>query len=261
MLAVSAGAISISSRGISAAPADGALARLETEVGGRIGVSALDIGSGARLRHRSGERFAMCSTFKWLLAAAVLARHQASVSDDGAMTPDSTSALVKDLVEASSNSAANTLLQQIGGPQSLTQYLRSLGDTVTRLDRNEPSVNTNLPSDPRDTTTPDAMIALMQKLLLGNALASDARATLIGWMVDCKTGLHRLRAGLPLAWKVGDKTGTGANGAVNDVAIAWPPARSPILIAAYLSESSASVERLEATHVRIGRLVAEVFSA
>ena len=117
----------------------------------------------------------MCSTFKWLLAAAVLARHQASVSDDSAMTPDSTSALVKDLVEASSNSAANTLLQRIGGPQSLTQYLRSLGDTDTRLDRNEPSVNTNLPSDPRDTTTPDAMIALMQKLLLGNALASDAR--------------------------------------------------------------------------------------
>ena len=128
------------------------------------------------------------------------------------------------IVTVSDNSAANLLLARIGGPAGFTRFFRRCGDTVTRLDRMEPELNSNLPGDPRDTTTPGAMVGLMRGLLLGDVLAAPSRARLIGWMEGATTGLERLRAGLPSGWRVGDKTGNGANGAANDVAIAWPPA-------------------------------------
>ena len=257
------------------------LAQLESNVGGRVGVAAIDTGSGARLGHRVDERFAMCSTFKWVLAAAVLA-----AVDSGHLSLDQRVAYgprdllehapvtaaqvaegslpVRSLCEAavtvSDNTAANLLLKSIGGPQALTRYLRGVGDSITRLDRNELALNTNLPNDPRDTTTPVAMVATMQKILLGNTLSGDSRAILIDWLKNCKTGLQRLRAGLPPNWTAGDKTGTGVNGATNDVAIIWPPGRSPILIAAYMSESHASADALDAAHARIGRIVTAAFS-
>jgi beta-lactamase class A len=152
------------------------------------------------------------------------------------------------------------LLKFIGGPTSLTQYLRSTGDRTTRLDRTEPELNTNLPGDPRDTTTPNAMLATMQAILLGNALTPLSRELLLGWLKDSQTGLSRLRAGLPLGWMVGDKTGTGDRGAANDIAVAWPPQRPPILIAAYLADSGASAEALNAAHARLGGVVAAAFS-
>jgi beta-lactamase class A len=123
----------------------------------------------------------------------------------------------------------------------------------------ELSLNSNIPGDPRDTTTPNAMIATMQSLLVGNALSAASRGLLLTWMRECETGLHRLRAGLPPTWTAGDKTGTGANAAVNDNAIVWPPGRAPILIAAYLSGSHASADELDAAHARIGALVAQYF--
>jgi beta-lactamase class A len=256
-------------------------AEVEAQLGGRIGVAAVDMGTGARLAHRSGERFAMCSTFKWLLAAAVLAK-----ADDGVVDLDqrlsfapkdvldyspvtkshvgegglSIKALCEAAVEVSDNTAANTLLTFIGGPRSLTGYLRRIGDPVTRLDRFELSLNSNLPGDPRDTTTPDAMIATMRKVLVGNALSADSREMLIEWLKNCQTGLHRIRAGLPKEWTVGDKTGTGENGAANDIAIIWPPLRAPLLIAAYCNNSRATPDALNAAHAQIGRIVAAAFS-
>jgi len=254
---------------------------IEARLGGRIGVAAVDTGTGARLAHRGDERFAMCSTFKWMLAAAVLARHDhgggvleqrlsygrkdmvahSPVTEvhlaEGSMPIVE---LCRAIVETSDNTAANTLLRFIGGPSALTHYLRTIGDLTTRLDRMELDLNTNEPGDPRDTSTPNAMIATMQAILVGNALAATSRERLLGWMKNCQTGLQRLRGGLPPNWAVGDKTGTGDHGAVNDIAIAWPPQRPPLLIVSYMSGSPASLQTLEAAHARIGELVAAALS-
>jgi beta-lactamase class A len=162
-------------------------------------------------------------------------------------------------IEESDNGAANLLLSLVGGPAGLTARLRRLGDPITRLDRTELTLNTNLPGDPRDTTTPAAYARTMRKVLLGDGLTPASRHRLEGWMVDCKTGLDRLRAGLPAGWPAGDKSGTGDNGAVNDVAIVRPPGRAPILIAVFLSGSDRPVDQLSAAHARIARAVVATF--
>jgi beta-lactamase class A len=163
------------------------------------------------------------------------------------------------VVEKSDNPAANLLLGLIGGPEGFTKFVRTLGDDVTRLDRMELELNSNLPGDPRDTTTPRAMVASMEQVLTRDALSDSSRRMLTGWMVSSGTGINRIRAGLPEDWKAGDKTGTGSNGAVNDLAILWPPGRKPILIALYLSESKLSTAELAAAHAEIAReIVAEL---
>ncbi|MBN9163671.1 MAG: class A beta-lactamase [Myxococcales bacterium] len=253
------------------------LAEIEAKVGGRIGVVALDTGTGRELAYRPDERFAMCSTFKWVLAAAVLTRvDRAQLSldervrygeadlleyapvtrehvEEGALTID---ALAAASVIVSDNTAANLLLAKIGGPAGFTEFVRGLGDSVTRLDRNEEMLNRNAAGDPRDTTSPRAMVGTMRKVLCGDVLSSASRDRLLSWLRACETGKKRLRGGLPEGWIAGDKTGTGMRGAVNDVAIASPPGRAPILIAAYTSDGNASVEVLSAAHADIGRLVA-----
>lgn len=256
------------------------LAAIEAEIGGRVGVAAWDTGTGGWVKRRADERFAMCSTFKLFLAATVL-----DLIDHGALTADRrapysradllshsprTSAhvdqgamLVSDLcaaiVEESDNGAANLLLRLVGGPAALTRHMRRLGDPTTRLDRIELALNTNLPGDIRDTSSPAAYVRSMRRILLGDGLSIASRRQLEAWMVDCRTGLDRLRAGLPPGWRAGDKTGTGDNGAVNDAAIIRPPGRSPILIAVFLSGSSRPVEVLSAAHSRIARIVVTAF--
>lgn len=256
---------------------------IEARIGGRVGVSALDTGNGARLAWRGGERFAMCSTFKWVLVASIL-----SLVDQGKLTLDrrisygandmlspdfyapvtrahlaegslTVSELCAAAVEESDNVAANLLLGISGGPAALTEFIRGQGDAVTRVDRNEPTLNTNAPGDPRDTTTPDAMIGLLGKMLTGDTLSPASRDQLTSWMKACRTGLARLRAGLPSDWTAGDKTGTGNNGAVNDVAVIWPPGRKPILVAVYLSGSRSPVATLNHAHAEIGGIVAASF--
>jgi len=271
------GAITAAAYASSAAASPGrrSLADIEAKFGGRLGLYALNTATGQDLCNRPDERFAMCSTFKWLLAAEVLARvDRAELSLDERLpygAPDlleyapitrehlpegsmSIEALAAAAVTVSDNTAANLLLARIGGPSSLTQFVRSLGDPVTRLDRNEPGLNSNDPGDPRDTTSPRAQVHLMRRILCGDALSAASRDRLLGWLRACETGKERLRAGLPQTWLVGDKTGTGQRGAINDVAIATPPGREPLLIAAYLSEGDS--ERAAATHAEVGRLVA-----
>jgi beta-lactamase class A len=256
------------------------LAQIETQLGGRLGVTAFDTGTGDRLSYRGGERFAMCSTYKWILAAAVLARvERGEISLDQSIpltaqdilefSPISQthlkegSLVVRDMcaaiVEVSDNTAANLLLSLIGGPLGFTNYVRERRDPVTRLDRNEPGLNTNLPDDLRDTTTPDAMVGTMSNILLGDALSEDGREQLIRWMINSRTGLDRLRAGLPRDWVAGDKTGTGANGAANDNAIVWPPDRAPIIIAAYLSGSRGTLDARNAAHADIASVIVSAF--
>jgi beta-lactamase class A len=137
----------------------------------------------------------------------------------------------------------------------LTGWFREVGDTFTRLDRDEPTLNTNVAGDERDTTTPRAMVGAMHQALIGAALATASRDRLIAWLEASRTGGERLRAGIPAGWRVGDKTGTCENGAANDVAIAWPPNGQPILIASYLSDSAAPLAALNAAHAEIARII------
>lgn len=252
------------------------LSALEQQHGGRLGVAILDTGSGLRAAHRGGERFLVCSTFKLLLAAAVLARvehgeekldrrivfDESVVLDYAPITkqhvgpPGMTiAALCEAAITLSDNTAANLLLEAIGGPAAVTHYARTLGDTSTLLDRTEPSLN------PYDTTTPLAMLADMQKVLLGDALLQTSRKRLTHWLLDCQTGLQSLRAGLPSGWKIGDKTGqwdgNGA-GANNDIAIVWPPGRKPLLVTAYYMNHTTDPVGRKAVLAEVGRIVATV---
>jgi beta-lactamase class A len=239
-------------------------------------VALLDLHTGARHGHRAAERFPMCSTFKLLLAAQVLARADAgqerldrrirfAASDLVAYSPstqpragDSAGMSVAELCEAavtlSDNTAANLLLASAGGPLQWTAYARSLGDGVTRLDRVEPALNEATPGDPRDTTTPDAMLGNLRRLLAGDALSADARARLTGWLVANRTGARRLRAGLPPGWRAGEKTGSGEHGSSNDAGLFWPPGRAPVLVAAYLTESALPADGRDAVLAEVGRI-------
>lgn len=256
------------------------LVAVEARNGGRLGVAILDTADGATLAHRADERFPLCSTVKLLAAAAALKR----VDDGGESLSRRISFTAQDLdayapetkahvtegamaledlcaaaIEWSDNTAGNLLLQAIGGPAGLTRYVRSLGDAVTRLDRTEPILNTALPGDARDTTSPAAMLQDLNHILLGDALSDGSRLRLERWMVEAKTGGKRLRAGVPSAWQVGDKTGTGGNGTANVVAILRRPGRAPILAAVYMTETHGPAEVNDAAHAEIGRIIAETF--
>lgn len=250
----------------------------ERESGGRVGVYAENLATGARLAWRADERFVMCSTFKASLAACVLARVDRGEERLAAMIPYgkadlldyapvakqnlavgamSVTEMCKAIVELSDNTCANLLLARIGGPAALTAFWRSLGDTASRLDHNEPELNRSPPGDPRDTTTPAAMAGNLRRLVLGEALSPASRALLADWMVNCKTGANRLRGGLPASWKIGDKTGNNGKDASGDLAVAWPKPETPILIAAYTQGGTPNAAQIEAVFAHIGRLVAD----
>jgi beta-lactamase class A len=149
------------------------------------------------------------------------------------------------------------LLASINGPAGITRFARSLGDTVTRLDRIEMALNEARPGDPRDTTAPAAMVGNMRKLLLDNKLSAASREQLTGWMIANKTGDERLRAGLPSGWRVGDKTGSNGENTTNDIAIIWPPRQAPVLVAAYLTACAGPEAKRNAVLAQVGRLVAQ----
>jgi len=271
------GLAAVASPALARTSAEAQLADLERRRGGRIGVAVLDTGSGRRIAHRADERFAMCSTFKTLAVAAVLRRVDAGREDlarpvlvDRAAVMGwapvtekrigqkvSLSGLCEAAMEFSDNGAANLILAAIGGPPAVTAYARAIGDPTTRLDRPELALNQNLPGDPRDTTTPQAMLEDLRRLILGDALSGPSRRRLTDWMLACKTGDERLRAGLPKSWRVADKTGSGSRGAANDIAVCWPPGRAPVLICAYTSGGAGDDARRNATLAEIGRLVAQ----
>jgi beta-lactamase class A len=256
------------------------LREIEKTTGGRLGVAFLDTRSQATLGYRMDERFPMCSTFKLLAVAALLSKVDAGREDlsrhvtlpadrllpNSPMTKDHTregmtlAQLCEAAVTMSDNTAANLILKCIGGPPGFTAYARSIGDTATRLDRIEPALNHVAPGDPRDTTTPAAMLATLKTLVLGTALAPASRERLVSWFEGCKTGDARLRAGVPKGWKVGDKTGT-SDESTNDIAVFWPPDRPPIVMTAYLTGvKSASDDQRNAAIASVGRAVAETLA-
>lgn len=236
------------------APADvpiPALDELEQQYARRIGVHALDTGTGASAGHRATERFLMCSTTKSLMAAFAL---HLSTTDPGLLdrrvtyTPAdlleyapitsahvATGMTVAELcaaaVTVSDNTAHNLLLRETGGPAALTAYLRGLGDTVTRADRSEPALNE--PAGEQDTTTPAAMATTLRALTIGDALPSAQRDQLMAWLRANTTGDAQIRAGVPAGWQVGDKTGSGPGGEKNDVGVLLPPQGAPIVLTVF----------------------------
>lgn len=243
--------------------------------GARLGVAVLDTRSGAVRGWNEDDRFPLCSTFKAPLAAAVLARIDAGREQAGRriairrsdLLPYSpvteakagSSLTVEELCAAavtfSDNAAANLLLATLGGPAGLTDQLRRWGDTETRLDRQEPDLNESRPGDPRDTTTPGAMVRLLDRILLRDALSPGSRKRLLGWMRATTTNRNRLAAGLPPGWSVASKTGTGSNGSTNDAGILFPPEWPPVAVAIYLTETDAPLAAREAVLADVARSV------
>ena len=254
-----------------------AVADLEKANGGRLGVCVLDVATGRRLGHRVDERFAMCSTFKVLAAARVLTRvdhgeesldrrivyakeHVVTYSPETEKHAGEEGMTLGEICKAaltlSDNTAGNLMLESFGGPPEVTRFARTLGDDVTQLDRMETALNEAKTGDPRDTTTPAAMLGNLQKIVLGDALSAKSRDQMTAWMTANKTGDKRLRAGLPKDWRVGDKTGAGDNATTNDIAVIWPPGRGPLVVTVYFAESPAPTDARNAVIAEVGRLVA-----
>ncbi|MFJ7565345.1 class A beta-lactamase [Herminiimonas sp. NPDC097707] len=234
------------------------LARLEASAHGRLGLSALNTANGMRVQYRADERFPVCSTFKAIVAAAILQkgttdknllnkrirynRDEVEKSGYAPITQThiadgmSIAELCAATLQYSDNAAANFLMQELGGPAAVTAYARTIGDDTFRLDRWEPELNTAIPGDLRDTSTPAAMEKSVQRLTLGDALALPQREQLTAWLKGNTTGGKRMLAGVPKDWIVGDKTGTGSYGTTNDVGVIWPATGAPIVAAIYFTQ-------------------------
>ncbi len=271
-IAATAAAFAIPDTACSAAPFDAE----EQRGAGRLGVCAVALRDGNHIERRAHEQFPLASTFKLPLVTCVLSRvdHGAerldrtlhfrasdilhSYSPAFASMPHGGTLTIAQLcaaaIEHSDNTAADALLRTVGGPQALTAYLRGLGDRVTRIDRSEPALNTAIPGDVRDTTTPAAMADLLARLVREPMLSAGSKATLFAWMRAADTGLTRIRAGVPRSWTVGDKTGTTDTGG-NDVAILWPPRGAPIVLAVYFAQVRARDAERDAAIADVARAV------
>lgn len=235
------------------------LAALEKASKGRLGLALMDTSMRQEkfvCSYRSEERFPLCSTAKLMIVGAIL---NSSMRDKGLLLrPISItrqalvahSPIVKKFVDRtlpvatlcaatlqySDNTAANLLLDILGGPQAVTAFALSIGDKTFRLDRNEPTLNSSLPGDPRDTSSPAAMALSLQKIALGRVLDPPLRLQLQTWLRGNTTGDSRIRASLPPTWKVGDKTGSGDYGTTNDIAVLWPPMAKPLILCIYFTQ-------------------------
>ncbi|HHA0035120.1 TPA: class A beta-lactamase BlaA [Yersinia enterocolitica] len=235
---------------------DKQLAALEHSANGRLGIAMINTGNGTKILYRGAQRFPFCSTFKFMLAAAVLDQSQsqpnllnkhinyhesdllsyAPITRKNLAHGMTVSELCAATIQYSDNTAANLLIKELGGSAAVNQFARSIGDQMFRLDRWEPDLNTALPNDPRDTTTPAAMAASINKLVLGDALQPAQRSQLATWLKGNTTGDATIRAGAPTDWIVGDKTGRGDYGTTNDIAVLWPTKGAPIVLVVYFTQ-------------------------
>lgn len=244
---------------------------LEAQSGGRIGVCILDTATGKSVGHRMEQRFPMCSTFKFLLAAAVLKQAESTtltldrsvpvpprpllghspLTEPHAGSTMTVAALCHATLTQSDNTAANLLLNVLGGPPAVTAFARAIGDTETRLDRNEPDLNSSIEGDPRDTTTPALMAADLRRVLLDKALKPAGRQQMAEWMEACITGLERIRKDIPEGWRAADRTGSNGEHTTNDIAVLWPTNREPVIVTVYITQCPGP-------EIKRGNLIAEV---
>lgn len=251
----------------------------------RLGVCLLNTASGEAVGNRIDERFAMCSTFKLAMVAACLREadqgrlnlseiikySKADLLEWAPITEEnlakggmSIAALAQAAQELSDGTAANLLVKRLGGPAAVTAKFREMGDTVSRLDRYEPDLGLVLSADHRDTTTPLAYAQLVRRITTGNVLKRESRDRLVSWMQNTKTGVRRLRAGIPADWRIGNKTGTGrtegTTNKCNDVAIVFPPGKSPVIVAAYFDSGEYTPQtehRHEAVLAEVGKIAVQ----
>lgn len=238
------------------------LEALEKESGGRLGIALIDTTDNTQILYRENERFPMASTSKVMVVAAVLkeseknnellnkkmAIHKADLVNYNPITEKYIGAsmtlgeLSAAALQYSDNVAMNKLLEHIGGSHKATEFARSIGDADFRLDRTEPSLNSAIPGDKRDTTTPLAMAKSLQNLTLGKALARSQRNQLNEWLKGNTTGNESIRAGVPTTWIVGDKTGSGSYGSTNDIAVIWRNNQKPLILVTYFTQTSKSAK-------------------
>ncbi len=264
--------------GFDPAPLEAAVQDVATRLSARVGVAVIDTQTGESWSWKGDERFPLNSTFKSFLCAALLDASDKGLADMNKAVAISQEDLVsyspvmekhvggrrftlRELCEItvtiSDNAAANLILAEIGGPEGMTAFMRGIGDMKTRTDRWEPESNSGIPGDDRDTTTPDAAAASLQKLVLGNALAPRSREQLKAWLEGNKVGDATLRAGIPGAWRIADKTGAGANGSRGNIAVIWPGNRKPVVIAVYITQTTAALKSRNSAIADIGRALAE----
>ncbi|WP_017559532.1 class A beta-lactamase [Nocardiopsis baichengensis] len=243
------------------AGADAGFERLEEEFGARLGVYALDTGSGEEVAYNADERFAYASTFKVPACGAVMEEHSLKEMEETVVHFDEEdlvtySPITEDHVDTgmtlmevcdaalrySDNTAANLLLEEIGGPEGFQEAMRELGDEVTVSARWETELNENKPGDERDTSSPRAFAGNLEEYVLGDTLEEDKSEALADMMVRSTTGDTLIRAGVPEDWKVGDKSGMPGYGARNDIAVMWPPEGDPIVLAAYSTKDTEDAE-------------------
>jgi beta-lactamase class A len=238
------------------------LSDLEARHGGRLGLAALDVGAGRRTLWRGQERFPFCSTFKPFLASATLERVQrdeeqldrpvritradmvphAPVTEAAVGRTLTIRELMQAAVEVSDNPAANILIREMGGIAVWRSWWPTFGDTTTVISRLEPDLNTALPNDPRDTCLPEQTLANIREMAFSDRLTPENDALLQGWLTTSPTGANRIKAAAPEGWTVAHKTGTGANGTANDVAMLTPLSGSPVIIAAYFTGATEATE-------------------
>ncbi|MGA5560792.1 class A beta-lactamase [Streptomyces platensis] len=249
---------------------------LERKFDARLGVYAVNTGTGREIAYHQDERFAHASTFKALAAGAVLRKYSlpgmdkvitysrddlvpnSPVSEKHVDTGMTLRALCDAAVRYSDNTAANLLLDSIGGPKGLDSVLEKLGDHTTRMVRHEPELNDWAPDDTRDTTTPRAFAKDLRTFVLGDALPRPERAQLTKWLRTNTTGAKLIKAGMPKTWLVGDKTGAGSTyGTRNDIAVVWPPHAAPIVVAILSNRTQKDADYEDALVAEAAKVVAE----
>lgn len=246
--------------------------QVEVQLEARVGLAVYDTESGSSWHYNADKRFPMTSTFKVLACGMLLAKNDDGIEDINRLvlieqsdlvsySPVTENWLGKEVslyqlcdatMRTSDNTAANKVLEALGGPAAVTAFIRSIGDDITRLDRWETNLNQATPGDVRDTTTPAAMATSLKQLLLGDLLSSSAKETLAGWLVSNEVGGPLLRSGLPGDWIIGDRTGAGGHGSRGVVAVIWPPQRAPVIASVYISQTEASIEQRNAAIASIG---------
>ena len=247
--------------------------QIEASLDARVGIAVYDKETNQNWQYHADDRFPMSSTFKTLACAALLVRVDSDqeqlerivVFDESELVAYSPVTeihvgapgmslddLCKATMSVSDNSAANFILEAIGGPQALTQFIRSIGDEITRLDRWETRLNEAVPDDERDTTTPNAMVMTLEQLVLGETLSLESRQKLENWLKGNEIGDDLFRAGVPCDWEIGDRTGAGGYGSRSIAAVLWPPQRKPVIATVYITETEASFDDRNAAISEIG---------
>jgi len=249
----------------------------ERHLGARIGVSIYDIAANDSWSYNGNDRFPLMSTFKVLACAKLLVDVEKGLQSFDTSTVITTDSLInwspitKNLVGKkmslkqacsaamimSDNTATNIVLTGIKGPKALTQFMRSIGDDITRLDRIEPDLNEALDGDKRDTTTPNAMVKSLHTILFGDVLSQSSKTQLKQWMIDNKVTGSLLRSVLPKQWSIADRSGSGGFGSRGITAAVWSDKRTPIILSIYLTQTEASFVDRNKAIAAIGK---EIFS-